>query len=137
MCTHTSSSLWDVLCIIGMMYIRNGSSASSRRSSRRCTSRETTTLGRSYLFILTHFESSAHDVCSLGPHDSPSPLARTRYNQTFGVVPSQVRFGNHTFLLVDAPLLADEEISPGVGSSSALARAKELSRGGSSVSTSV
>jgi hypothetical protein len=94
---------------------------------RHSSSREITMLGKffSNLFSLAPHQTSN----SLGPHDKVSPYARHRYTSTFGPVPLSVQFGNHTLLFIDAPLLVDEEKSPGPEASPALARIDQLASG--------
>jgi hypothetical protein len=65
----------------------------------------------------------------LGSYDSISPHSRARYDDKFGAVPSAISFGNFTLILIDAPLLVDEEASPGLAASPHLARIHQLARG--------
>lgn len=48
-------------------------------------------------------------ACSLGPSTLFSPHARTRYISHFGPLNSQISIANHTFVLIDAPGLVEED----------------------------
>ncbi|KAJ4477033.1 Metallo-dependent phosphatase-like protein [Lentinula edodes] len=58
--------------------------------------------------IPRYFIPGNHDI-GLGPSTLFSPHARTRYTSHFGPLNSQISIANHTFVLIDAPGLVEED----------------------------
>ncbi|KAJ3915313.1 Metallo-dependent phosphatase-like protein [Lentinula edodes] len=58
--------------------------------------------------IPRYFIPGNHDI-GLGPSTLFSPHARTRYRSYFGPLNSQISIANHTFVLIDAPGLVEED----------------------------